>query len=84
MNESGISRYTRLRPCLTHSPLNPPRIFHHAMVRGAERIAVFRDDTDPADFVARFAMLPHPLLLRGRQECPDATSRIPASLPPSR
>jgi REP element-mobilizing transposase RayT len=37
--------------------LDAPDILHHVMVRGLERRAIFRDDTDRADFVARLAAL---------------------------
>ena len=33
--------------------LDAPGTLHHVMVRGIERRAIFRDDTDRADFVAR-------------------------------
>jgi REP element-mobilizing transposase RayT/transcriptional regulator with XRE-family HTH domain len=35
--------------------LDAPETLHHVMVRGIERTAVFRDDTDRADFLARLA-----------------------------
>jgi hypothetical protein len=35
--------------------LDAPETLHHVMVRGIERTAVFRDDTDRADFMARLA-----------------------------
>jgi hypothetical protein len=35
-------------------------ILHHAMVRGIERPALFRDDADRTDFVARLAAPPEP------------------------
>ena len=35
--------------------LDAPDTLHHVMVRGLERRAIFRDDTDRADFVARLA-----------------------------
>jgi hypothetical protein len=35
--------------------LNAPDTLHHVMVRGIERTAIFRDDRDRADFVARLA-----------------------------
>ena len=37
--------------------LDAPNTLHHVMVRGIERTALFRDDTDRADFVARLAAL---------------------------
>ena len=37
--------------------LDAPDTLHHVMVRGIERTAIFRDDTDRADFVARLAAL---------------------------
>ena len=37
--------------------LDAPETLHHVMVRGIERRALFRDDTDRADFVARLAPL---------------------------
>jgi len=37
--------------------LDAPDTLHHVMVRGLERRAIFRDDTDRADFVARLAAL---------------------------
>ncbi len=37
--------------------LDAPHTLHHVMVRGIERTALFRDDTDRADFVARLAAL---------------------------
>ena len=37
--------------------LDAPETLHHVMVRGIERRALFRDDTDRADFVARLATL---------------------------
>jgi REP element-mobilizing transposase RayT len=37
--------------------LDAPDTLHHVMVRGLERRAIFRDDTDRADFVARLAQL---------------------------
>jgi putative transposase len=37
--------------------LDAPDTLHHVMVRGLERRAIFRDDTDRADFVARLASL---------------------------
>ncbi len=37
--------------------LDAPHTLHHVMVRGIERTALFRDDTDRADFVARLAGL---------------------------
>jgi REP element-mobilizing transposase RayT len=37
--------------------LDAPGTLHHVMVRGIERTAVFRDDGDRADFVARLATL---------------------------
>jgi REP element-mobilizing transposase RayT len=37
--------------------LDAPNVLHHVMVRGIERTAVFRDDRDHADFVARVAAL---------------------------
>jgi putative transposase len=48
--------------------LDAPRTLHHMMVRGIERAAIFRDDRDRADYVARFAALaergaPHRLRL---------------------
>ena len=40
-----------------HARLDAPNALHHVMVRGIERTAIFRDDTDRADFIARFAHL---------------------------
>ena len=37
--------------------LDAPETLHHVMVRGIERRALFRDDPDRADFVARLAAL---------------------------
>ncbi len=37
--------------------LDAPGTLHHVMVRGIERTALFRDDRDRADFVARVAAL---------------------------
>jgi len=37
--------------------LDAPATLHHVMVRGIERTALFRDDADRADFVARVAAL---------------------------
>jgi REP element-mobilizing transposase RayT len=37
--------------------LDAPGVLHHVMVRGIERTALFRDDRDHADFVARLAAL---------------------------
>jgi len=37
--------------------LDAPGVLHHVMVRGIERRAIFRDDTDRADFVGRLAAL---------------------------
>ena len=37
--------------------LDAPGVLHHVMVRGIERTALFRDDRDRADFVARLARL---------------------------
>jgi REP element-mobilizing transposase RayT len=37
--------------------LDAPGVLHHVMVRGIERRAIFRDDTDRADFVDRLAAL---------------------------
>ncbi|MFA5028549.1 MAG: transposase [Candidatus Methylomirabilota bacterium] len=37
--------------------LDAPETLHHVMVRGIERTAVFRDDIDRADFLARLAAL---------------------------
>lgn len=37
--------------------LDAPEVLHHVMVRGIERRAIFRDDQDRADFVARLAAL---------------------------
>jgi putative transposase len=37
--------------------LDAPDTLHHVMVRGIERTAIFRDDVDRADFVARVAAL---------------------------
>jgi putative transposase len=37
--------------------LDAPDTLHHVMVRGIERTAIFRDDLDRADFVARLAAL---------------------------
>jgi hypothetical protein len=35
--------------------LDAPDTLHHVMVRGIERTALFRDDADRADFLARLA-----------------------------
>jgi putative transposase len=40
-----------------HARLDAPDTLQHVMVRGIERTAIFRDDTDRADFVARVAAL---------------------------
>ena len=40
------------QPCL-----DPPETLHHGMVRGIERIALFRDEADRADFVTRLVTL---------------------------
>ncbi len=37
--------------------LDAPDVLHHVMVRGIERRAIFRDDTDRADFLQRLAAL---------------------------
>jgi len=37
--------------------LDAPEVLHHVMVRGLERHAIFRDDTDRGDFVTRLARL---------------------------
>ncbi len=37
--------------------LDAPHTLHHVMVWGIERTALFHDDTDRADFVARLAAL---------------------------
>ena len=37
--------------------LDAPETLHHVMVRGIERTAIFRDDGDRTDFVARLATL---------------------------
>jgi hypothetical protein len=37
--------------------LDAPGTLHHVMVRGLECRAIFRDDSDGADFVARVARL---------------------------
>ena len=37
--------------------LDAPGVLHHVMVRGIERRAIFRDDRDRGDFVARVAAL---------------------------
>src|SRR5574341_1810770 len=37
--------------------LDAPDTLHHVMVRGIERTAIFRDDTDREDFLARVAAL---------------------------
>ena len=37
--------------------LDAPGVLHHVMVRGIERRAIFRDDTDRADFLGRLAAL---------------------------
>jgi putative transposase len=42
-------------PC--QARLDAPETLHHVMVRGIERRAVFRDDADRDDFVARVAAL---------------------------
>ena len=31
--------------------------FHHVLVRGIERMTIFRDDADRADFIARLSSL---------------------------
>jgi REP element-mobilizing transposase RayT len=38
-----------------HARLDAPETLHHVMVRGLELRAIFRDDTDREDFVARLA-----------------------------
>ncbi len=40
-----------------HARLDAPNALHHVMVRGIERTAIFRDDTDRADFLGRLAHL---------------------------
>src|SRR5512136_1292480 len=40
-----------------HPRLDAPGVLHHVMVRGLERRAIFRDDQDRADFVARLRAL---------------------------
>lgn len=40
-----------------HARLDAPGTLHHVMVRGIERTAIFRDDRDRGDFVARLAAL---------------------------
>jgi len=40
-----------------HARLDAPDTLHHVMVRGLERRAIFRDDADRANFVARLAHL---------------------------
>ena len=40
-----------------HARLDAPGVLHHVMVRGIERRALFRDEGDRADFVARLAAL---------------------------
>jgi putative transposase len=49
------------RPILPAMPRQPrldaPDTLHHIMVRGLERRAIFKDDSDRADFVARLAAL---------------------------
>ena len=40
--------------------LDAPDTPHHVMVRGLERRALFREDQDRADFVARLAALAAP------------------------
>ncbi|HTX54573.1 MAG TPA: transposase, partial [Candidatus Baltobacteraceae bacterium] len=37
--------------------LDAPDTLHHVMVRGIERTAIFRDDADRSDFIARLAAL---------------------------
>ena len=37
--------------------LDAPGVLHHVMVRGIERRAIFREERDRADFVARAAAL---------------------------
>ncbi len=37
------------------SRLDAPDVLHHVMVRGLQRRAIFRDDTDRADSVTRLA-----------------------------
>ena len=45
-------------PAMPRQPrLDAPGTLHHVMVRGIEGRAIFRDDTDRADFVARLAAL---------------------------
>ena len=39
--------------------LDAPGVLHHVMVRGIERRAIFRDDRDRREFVARLAALTH-------------------------
>jgi len=44
-------------PMPRQARLDAPETLHHVMVRGIERTALFRDDIDRADFVARLATL---------------------------
>jgi putative transposase len=37
--------------------LDAPETVHHVMVRGIERTALFRDDRDRTDFIARVTAL---------------------------
>jgi hypothetical protein len=37
--------------------LDAPDTLHHVMVRGIERTAIFREDRDRADIVARLARI---------------------------
>jgi REP element-mobilizing transposase RayT len=40
--------------------LDAPGVLHHVMVRGIERRAIFQDDADRRDFVARLAAVTAP------------------------
>ena len=68
--------------------LDAPGTLHHVMVRGLERRAIFRDDTDRTDFVARLAALAElvatvcaatgchaPALQHGSRRAPAARAR---------
>jgi hypothetical protein len=46
-----------LRAMPRQARLDAPDTLHHVMVRGLERRAIFRDDTDRTDLVARLAAL---------------------------
>ena len=46
-------------PYLNHIPrrarIDAPGAFHHIVIRGIERKAIFKDDTDREDFIERFS-----------------------------